>query len=562
MSISVGSGATPTRIRAVAYARVSTVRQAETELSLDEQLRKVGAFAELRDAEIVENFIDRGLSGTTETRSEFQRMVKFACNPTNAVKLVLVYNFSRFFRNVTAYLKYRDLFEQAGVKLLSATQDIPEGAAGKLMETLLAAFDGHSSEVNSIAVKDMMAANAAAGFWNGARAPYGYRIVDAVKVGSKIRKKIEIDLVEEPVVHQIFDLCLSGSGAGPMGLKKIAAYLNGRGVLQRGKPWMTSDIERILKSETYIGTCYFNKRDSRTRNIRPPSQWIAIAVPPIVTREVFDAVGAALIARRPSNTAPRVVSGPTLLTGIARCGCCCDSTDGSVAGMMLRTGKSGQYRYLVCARRALRSVNACDAPQIPMEAIDEVVISAVEQIVLEPVRLRELVSGMVASNENALANLDSQIARARQAASKAEAGLRNLFAMIASAPDTFSVGDPELRDQVDLLKRQKSEMASEVNRLTDRRKLSQIEVSDEMLASFGKGVRQRLRVGEPAFRRAWLHHFVSEVIVGKTWIRIRIAKEPIILGATEWPRPQEPPVPSFARKWRARNDSNVRPSDS
>jgi hypothetical protein len=71
--------------------------------------------------------------------------------------------------------------------------------------------------------------------------------------------------------------------------------------------------------------------------------------------------------------------------------------------------------------------------------------------------------------------------------------MRNLCAMIASAPDTFSVSDPELRDQVDLLKRQKSEMAGEVDRLTNRRKLSQIEVSDEMLANFGRGVRQRLR---------------------------------------------------------------------
>jgi site-specific DNA recombinase len=100
-------------------------------------------------------------------------------------------------------------------------------------------------------------------------------------------------------------------------------------------------------------------------------------------------------------------------------------------------------------------------------------------------------------------------------------------------------------------------MVSEIDRLTDRRKLSQIEVSDEMLASFGRGMHGRLREGEPTFRRAWLHHFVSEVTVGRTWIRIKIAKEPIILGATEGPRPQELPVPSFARKWRTRHDSNV-----
>jgi site-specific DNA recombinase len=509
-----------------------------------------------QDAEIIETFVDRGLSGTTETRVEFQRLVKFACDPANGIKLVIVYNFSRFFRNVTAYLKYRDIFERAGIKLLSATQDIPEGPAGKLMETMLAAFDGHASEVNSAAVKDMMTANAAAGYWNGQRAPFGYRIVDAVKVGSKTRKKLEIEPTEEPVVHQIYDLCLTGAGAGAMGLKKIATYLNESGTLQRGKPWMTSDIERILKSETYAGTCYYNKRDSRTRKMRPPSQWVAVAVPPIVTKDTFDAAALALVARRAANTPPRVVSGPTLLSGLARCGCCADSADGSVAGMILRTGKSGQYRYLVCARRALRSTFSCDAPALPMETVDDAVISAVEQIVLRPERLRELMAGMATANENAMVDLESQIARAWQAMNKAEAGLRNIYAVIASAPDTFSIADPELRDQVDALKRQKSQLANEMDRLIDRRKLARVDINDETLTAFGQGVRKRLREGNAAFRRAWLHHFVSEVIVDKTTIRIKLHQEPIIRGAVDGTDPREPPVPSFARKWRALRESN------
>jgi site-specific DNA recombinase len=128
--------------------------------------------------------------------------------------------------------------------------------------------------------------------------------------------------------------------------------------------------------------------------------------------------------------------------------------------------------------------------------------------------------------------------------------------MIASAPEKFSMGDPELRDQVDLMKRQKSEMASEADGLTDRRKLSRIKISDEMIASFWQVVRKRCEV-EPAFRRAWLHHFVSEVVVGRASIRIRIAKEPMIRGSTISSSPVEPPVPSFDREWRTRHDSNV-----
>jgi site-specific DNA recombinase len=250
---------------------------------------------------------------------------------------------SQYCRAVNAAIRGRFTVSHV-IRLLSATQDIPEGAAGRLMETLLAAFDGHASEVNSAAVKDMMTANAAAGFWNGARTPFGYRVVDAVKTGSKIRKKIEIEPLEELVVRRIFDLCLTGRGSGPLGMKKIAAHLNDRGILRRGKTWTTSGIERVLKSETYVGTCYFNKQDSRTRKVRPPDQWVALAVPPIVSRETFDAVGNAIVARRATNTAPRIVSGPTLLTGLAKCGWCVERAIGKRAGMTLRTGKSGQYR--------------------------------------------------------------------------------------------------------------------------------------------------------------------------------------------------------------------------
>jgi hypothetical protein len=51
------------------------------------------------------------------------------------------------------------------------------------------------------------------------------------------------------------------------------------------------------------------------------------------------------------------------------------------------------------------------------------------------------------------------------ALNKAEVILSNIYAKIVSAPDTFFVGYPEFRDQVDLLKRQKSEMPSEVDEL-------------------------------------------------------------------------------------------------
>jgi hypothetical protein len=48
-----------------------------------------------------------------------------------------------------------------------------------------------------------------------------------------------------------------------------------------------------------------------------------------------------LKSRSPAMTASRIVSGPTLLTGICFCAAC-------GRAMTLRTGKSGRYRYDTC----------------------------------------------------------------------------------------------------------------------------------------------------------------------------------------------------------------------
>ena len=62
-----------------------------------------------------------------------------------------------------------------------------------------------------------------------------------------------------------------------------------------------------------------------------------MAAPSIVDAAEFEAVQALLKSRSPALTAPRVVSGPTLLTGICFCSACGKA-------MTLRTGKGGRYR--------------------------------------------------------------------------------------------------------------------------------------------------------------------------------------------------------------------------
>src|SRR3546814_21051642 len=96
-----------------------------------------------------------------------------------------------------------------------------------------------------------MAANARDGFWNGARPPLGYQTIIFERRRDRAKKKLAIDDSEAPLVRKIFDLYLSGDGeAGPMGVKKIASWLNARGYSYRGK----RSAERRVGKEV-VSTC-------------------------------------------------------------------------------------------------------------------------------------------------------------------------------------------------------------------------------------------------------------------------------------------------------------------
>jgi len=62
-----------------------------------------------------------------------------------------------------------------------------------------------------------------------------------------------------------------------MGTKDIAVHLNSRNIMLRGQRWCRNRVHEILSSRTYIGEYYFNKRDHKTKAIKPESEWSAHA---------------------------------------------------------------------------------------------------------------------------------------------------------------------------------------------------------------------------------------------------------------------------------------------
>jgi site-specific DNA recombinase len=165
--------------------------------------------------------------------------------------------------------------------------------------------------------------------------------------GSRIKKKPAIDPVEADTVRLIFRLVLDGdNGSGPMGVKSVAIWLNTHGYRTRaGATWGLGPIHALLTHSVYAGRMRFNRMDARTGRRKPEAELVFAEVPAIVDPRVFEQVQSQLKARNPLVTAPRVVTGPTLLTALAVCATC-------RGAMTLRTGtpKAGKvHRYYACS---------------------------------------------------------------------------------------------------------------------------------------------------------------------------------------------------------------------
>ena len=78
-------------IKAAIYARYSSDKQ--NEQSIEGQMRYCKKYAEDHDMEIVSEYIDRAISGTTENRPAFKRMMKDSLQTKWDV--VLVYKLDR-----------------------------------------------------------------------------------------------------------------------------------------------------------------------------------------------------------------------------------------------------------------------------------------------------------------------------------------------------------------------------------------------------------------------------------------------------------------------------------
>ena len=536
--------------RAALYLRVSTGRQAESDLSIPDQRRQALAFCKARGWTVAAEFVDAGLSGTDDNRPQLQRLLDIATEGGAPFDVVMVHSFSRFARDHFALEYHVRRLRKAGVRLVSMTQDLGDDPMSVMVRQVFALFDEYQSKETAKHVLRAMQENARQGFWNGARPPFGYAAIAAEQRGAKTKKRLAIDPVEAETVRQMFRLIRQGDGtSGPMGVRATAFWLNARGYRTRsGARWGVGPLHKLVTNPVYKGEAVFNRKNAKSGEAKPASERITVEVEPIIAPAVFDAVQAQLKLRNPRVLPPRIVNGPTLLTGIATCASC-------GGGMTLRTGKSGRYRYYVCASAALRGKTACAGRSVPMDRLDRIVTDRLGDQLLTVERVRELLGGLMDRQSRREADHAGRLTALRGKLAEAEGRLGRLYQAIENG--IADPNDPTLKDRLAAVRTERDIAQATFDRAVGEMSPA-ARITEEKVAAFVALMRQNTLSGETAFRRAWLRAVIDRVEVGDSDIRIHGRKtvlERLVMAGDAAPAG----VPSFVRKWCRKRDSNPRP---
>lgn len=218
------------KTKAYLYLRLSVDEEEGRAQSIEAQRFEAQKYARANNIDIIEEFVDAGVSGRRTVRPSFDRMIAQACERPSPISMVLTYRLDRFARNQRVFHNALAQLEGAGVDYVSVTEAFGKGRTARFGMSVSAIFAEQQSIAASIHTSKSRRENARQGYWNGGPVPYGYETYVAEQVGKKSRMKLRLVASEAAVVRQIFDWALQGHGG-----RKIVAMLHARGLTMRGR---------------------------------------------------------------------------------------------------------------------------------------------------------------------------------------------------------------------------------------------------------------------------------------------------------------------------------------
>ncbi len=344
--------------RCFAYKRVSTVKQGEQGVSLQEQEAAIRAYAARHGHEIVDWFEER-VTAAKRGRPEFTKMLRLLRN--GKAEGVIIHKIDRGARNLRDWAELGDLVD-AGIELHSTSDSLDFASRGGRL----------SADIQAVVAADYirnLREETRKGFYGRLKqgyfplpAPIGYQ--DQGKAKPKT-----IDPVSGPLVRQAFKLYATGSWS----LRDLAEELHRRGLRnKRGGRVRATGLNYLLRNPFYIGLM----------RIGTTGETFEGSHEPLVTKALFDRVQATLSGKAVGRTVRHNFAYRRLFN----CAHC---------GYSLVGERQKGHIYYRCHTKA------CPTKSVRQHRIEEVVRRELNRIVFTPKEMEYLRNRLEALRESA-----------------------------------------------------------------------------------------------------------------------------------------------------------------
>ncbi len=398
---------------AALYARVSSQRQVQ-QATIDSQLAALRARATEEGCVVLPNdeYVDNGHSGSSLRRPALERLRDRVAQ--GAVDTIFVHSPDRLARRYAHQVLLLEEFAKSAVRVTMI-----EGSSGDSAEDqLLVQVQGVIAEYERAKIMERSRRGklhkARTGSVNVlSNAPYGYRYI---KKSDSAPALYQVVLHEARVVRRIFEAVVREQKS----LRAVARMLNEEGVPPRGEAkqgrtarWRANAIHGVLRNPSYMGLAGFGKteRVERPAPLRPvhgraavpkraksgqrersPDEWIRIAVPALVSEDVFAAAHAQLERNRLLAERNRT-SGRYLLAGLTVCARCGYGYYGRKITSGGRSRKRHAYYYCGAsgrsAKNAQTAVGGCRNRGVRVEQLEAEVWQSVCALLQDPARVMQ-----------------------------------------------------------------------------------------------------------------------------------------------------------------------------
>lgn len=453
----------------VIYARYSAGPR-QTDQSIEGQLRVCTDFCKQRGLTVIDTYCDRHISGRTDERPEFQRLITDA--KRKKFEAVVVYKTDRFARNKYDSAVYKRELKRNGIQIFYAAEAIPDGPEGIILESLMEGLAEYYSAELAQKIKRGMHESALKCQSTGSGRPLGYRVDE--------QKRFQIDPESAQTVQTIFEQYIKGESNAA-----ICELLNSRGLrTAQGKPFNKNSINRIIKNRKYIG-------EYRYHDIV-----VEDGMPAIISKDTFN-LAQAEMERRRTRKAPKSPKAEYLLAGRLFCGHCKGPMQG-VSG----TGKSGNKWYYYYCGNTRGKNKTCNKKQVSRDRLERAVVDFTVRYILQEEVLEELARKVHAAQERQN-DTASEIAFYEKKLADNKKSIANVLRAIESGAATQT-----LPARLQELENEQAVILGELSFLKGKRLAF---TEDQILFALMKHLEPYPGESEQDYRRRIISDFVSEV---------------------------------------------------